>query len=201
MSTPSPATGVEKVFKRHSRPQLPVVPSPSRRPLTIGSRSEPSWKSSHVRAVKQKAREPAQPGKLEEVHEEIREEIREDAVERAVEESEWVSFIRLGTLIQGSSELIICHRRDAGTALYMFREIEHDTLVKRALNLRHSSLATPKFSIDSAAGRYLGFEYLRFSLQELVKTAMRMEERHLQTVVRSVSEPSARTRGITDIRL
>ena len=157
------------VFARHSRPQAPTLPpqSPGQsRRLSVTQ--TPSWipqapggRASNER--KHKARE--------------------------VVQAQWVDYIQYGTLIQGQSEFIVCASRADKASLYMFKKSKCERHQKQAA-LTHSNLLEVKLLISTNIGVHLGYEYIRYTLEELLNVHIPIEEAHIQTIAKSVRTPA-----------
>lgn len=169
------ANPLEKAFQRHSRSQLPMIPvsSPKSSNRLSFIQSTPSW----VPPVPPlNSREN---GKLSE-HDKA-----------PMKTSAWVDFVCLGKLMQGEHETLICSQRDRKATLFMFKLVEEKdgSELKRTLTLRHPSLVMARHIIESDVGMHIGFDYFRFTLEELLNVHMTLGEPHLHTISTAVSYP------------
>lgn len=159
-------------FKRHSRPQLPTLLTPSRhenrKARVLSVHTEPSWVH-HPRAVA-KVRAPP--------------EDRSDLV-RALS---WVDFIRLGRLVQGASESLICMTRDTLT-LVIFAPVDEssENSSQLWLSFRHPSLLQARYTIASDVASHVGYDYVRYTLHEVLSVDVPLAELQIQAVASSVS--------------
>lgn len=172
------ANPLEKAFQRHSRAQqasvsLPEAQAPKQRLSRI--QSTPSW----VPPV------PTVP------HRDLGKLGRQDKV--PAKQSEWLDFLRLGNLVQGESEALICYERDRKSTMFMFKLVEkrnsagtEDAKFKQTLKLRHTNIVAARHVIESAVGTHVGFDYFRFTLEEVLGVHMLLEEAHLHTIATAV---------------
>jgi hypothetical protein len=165
-------------LQRHSRPQIPAVQAAPFKIL-----SSHSWEPTHP------GRGAARPAR--------------DHLKQA----EWIDFDKLGTLTQGKVELRVYVRRQDPPTLAMFKQVEirHDRAWKRLVALEHPNLLAIKHVIDDddvgrdTVGRSIGFEYVRYNLEEIWSVHMPMDEPQLRAVAQPVRNLSRAFRRTADV--
>lgn len=165
--------GVRPVLHRHSRPQIPAgsLKEPSKQRLLV--ESTPSWVSKpadkegsiHKASAKICKQEKAQIEKV----------------------SGWTNYHKLGTLFQGSSEYIVT--QDRRMRLAMFRLAESQSAASLAQRLRHNNILAANQLVNDANKVYIGFDYARFTLEEVLNTHLPFNEAQFRTIARSVTSP------------
>lgn len=101
--------------------------------------------------------------------------------------AEWLDFIQLGTITQGQRHLQVCYRRTDEAALFMFKLIDAEKArVAPRLSLQHPNLVSARYIINSNVGQHIGFDYFRFTLEELLNAYLRMQDIHLRAIATSV---------------
>jgi hypothetical protein len=83
--------------------------------------------------------------------------------------SQWIDYVKLGTLVQGGRSLLICSSR-VGRHLVMLKEIgrEVDHHRGKLAKLRHRYIENVNFFIATETDSYLAFQYVRYTLKELL---------------------------------
>jgi hypothetical protein len=190
-------------FKRHSRAQgVTLVDTARSRPLTtqelippppalskegahrrsrvLNVRQTPSWisserglavspKASTSDSIPEQAQRPATPPRQ---------------VEAAViPRSTWVDCVKLGTLVQGGRELLVCCTRN-NPRLFMLKDVgcEVENCVEKIAMLQHRHIALASFFIDTESTSYVAFSYTRYTLEELLHIHVTMDESHIRAV-------------------
>lgn len=98
---------------------------------------------------------------------------------------EWIDFIPLGTLTQGGREYLVCLQRNEGAALIMVKRrvsFRNDSLSRQVLSLRHQHILLPRYLFDDYVGQHVGFQYVRFTLGEMLNTHVPVEEVTLHAI-------------------
>jgi hypothetical protein len=95
----------------------------------------------------------------------------------------WVDCVKLGTLVQGGRELLICCNRD-NQRLFMLKDVGCGvkTCVDRIGMLQHRHIALASFVIDTETTSYVAFAYTRYTLEELLHIHVTMNESHIRAV-------------------
>ena len=101
---------------------------------------------------------------------------------------------RLGTLIQGSSKQEVCTSRENFGDLLMFKELEEELGSKELRTLEelsHPNIIRVRqvFALQDCI--FLGLEYFRFPLQEVLQVHLDMVEDQIQVIAKSVGGASA----------
>jgi hypothetical protein len=199
---------LDLAFKRHSRAQvagvretakplfapvklaapdnaLPRESSLIRRPRVLNAQCTPSWLRSPASSAI--VREP--PSATEELP--VQQSTSTIPVqkrrERTIPQFQWIDHIKLGTLIQGGRELLICCSRQG--QMFMLKRISYevDAHRERIASLSHRHIAVMSFFIATETVSYVAFPYVRFTLEELLYVHVAMEEVHVRTVASAVS--------------
>lgn len=100
-----------------------------------------------------------------------------------VPKSTWVDYVKLGTLVQGGRELLVCcSRKDQ--RLFMLKDvgIGANSRVEKISTLQHRHIVLASFFIDSESTSYMAFEYTRHTLEELLHTHVKMNEDHIRAI-------------------
>lgn len=114
---------------------------------------------------------------------------RDAASLRAQDGLPWERFTRLGTIVQGPSELAIGMEKDNSQRMVMVKTLNRRDGLKEAEQLRKLShpnivqLLDVFFRGDEVC---IGLEYCRFTLEEIVNVHIRLEEPHLRLIAHSV---------------
>jgi len=105
-----------------------------------------------------------------------------------VPNSTWVDCIKLGTLVQGGRELLIC-RSCNNQRLFMLKDIscEVKNRTENIATLQHRHIALASFWVDTESTSYIAFSYTRYTLEELLHTHVTMEESYIRAVALPVS--------------
>jgi len=100
-----------------------------------------------------------------------------------VPNSTWVDCIKLGTLVQGGRELLICRSRK-DQRLFMLKDVgcEVKNRTENIATLQHRHIALASFRVDTESTSYIAFLYARYTLEELLHTHVTMEESHIRAV-------------------
>lgn len=88
--------------------------------------------------------------------------------------------------------MIVCSQRDGNATLFMFKKLNDRTgsFAKRLLDFRHPNLVQAQHFIDGAGGPYVGYEYTRYTLEEVLNVHMQMDEVHLRAIAQAVRSKS-----------
>ena len=166
------ANPLEKAFQRHSRAQLPTVPVSGSKSVKRLSyiQSTPSWVPPTLPA----------PTREESKH------LEQDKV--PVKTSAWVDFIRLGKLVQGDCETLVCSQRDSKATLFMFKLVQGRERfdLKRVLDLRHPNILMARHIIESDVDTHIGFDYFRYTLEEALNVHLAPQEAHVHAIAAAV---------------
>ena len=168
---------LERAFQRHSRPQIPAVQtaplsSAARSSKILSVRSSRSW-DPPLRPVRDRSKQ-----------------------------AKWVDFASLGKLTQAEVDLFVYVRRRSPSTLAMFKrlDVKDDRVWKRLVALEHSNLLAVKYVIEDAVdSRSIGFEYVRYNLEEIWSVHMPMEELHVRAIAQPVRNPSNAPRCTADV--
>lgn len=201
---------LESAFKRHSRAQVATVPavahsktkeplstpSPAfrsdgvvRRSRVLNAQSSPSWVPSSQVANERKQVSLAR---------ESLPVLAETTVPRltpshsSLTTLRWLDLVQLGKLVQGADEWLICSSR-VEKKLYMLRGAEDRdaTAVQKTVPFKHPHIVAAAFSVTSSDVRsFVGFPYVRFTLEELLYAHIKMDESQIQAVATSVCCPA-----------
>jgi hypothetical protein len=100
-----------------------------------------------------------------------------------VPNSTWVDCIKLGTLVQGGRELLICRSRN-DQRLFMLKDVgsELKNRMENIATLQHRHIALASFRVDTESTSYIASPYTRYTLEELLHTHVTMEESHIRAV-------------------
>ena len=202
---------LEGAFKRHSRAQIATVPpaaqsraevhqrpvapsSPSpvlrsdgvvRRSRVLDVQALPSWLPSS-----QVAKEPKKIS-LGQKSLPVLEGVTVPRIPQAsLITLQWLDLIQLGKLTQGAHGWLICSTR-VEKKMYMLREAgEHvaaSVTAKTLASLKHPNIIAAAFMVTSSDVRsFVGFPYIRFTLEELLYVHMKMDESQIQAIAISV---------------
>jgi hypothetical protein len=101
----------------------------------------------------------------------------------AVPNSTWVDCMKLGILVQGGRELLICRSRN-DQRLFMLKDVgsEVKNRMENIVTLQHRHIALASFRVDTESTSYIAFSYTRYTLEELLHTHVTMEESHIRAV-------------------
>jgi len=112
-----------------------------------------------------------------------------DDVGRAIHDSsDWLNFFQLGTIVQGRTKLLICKRRKEQSPLYMFKHLEdtQEAIGRRLLGMEHPSIVQARCIVQDISGQQIGYDYVKFTLQEVLSTHLPLQESHLRLIATSV---------------
>ena len=113
-----------------------------------------------------------------------------DDVGRAIHDSsDWLNFFQLGTIVQGRTKLLICKRRKEQSPLYMFKHLEdtQEAIGRRLLGMEHPSIVQARCIVQDISGQQIGYDYVKFTLQEVLSTHLPLQESHLRLIATSAS--------------
>ncbi|KAK3066282.1 stress-activated protein kinase signaling cascade [Teratosphaeriaceae sp. CCFEE 6253] len=166
MTSTPPPTALDKAFQRHSRPQITAFTpsgrdSAQRRSRLLAIQSSPSWTTQTT------TKDDIASSELTKRH------VRHKQGPLA---SQWIDFVQLGKLIQGSSELTICLRRRNMSDIVMFSSVGDsppDNLDAYTA-LQHENIVAVTDVIHSSSGCHIGSGYTRYTLEELLSTHVPM---------------------------
>jgi hypothetical protein len=186
----SRAQGIALIDAARSRPSASLAinsPPPAlsregtlRRSRVLNARQTPSWVQSRGAkgesprggtpdiAPKQAERPPPPPRQVDTI---------------VLPKSNWVEHVKLGTLVQGGREsLVCCSRKDQ--RLFMLKDIgrERDSHVDTIATLQHRHVALASFHIDTESTSYIAFQYTRHTLEELLHIHVTMDECHIRAI-------------------
>jgi hypothetical protein len=107
-----------------------------------------------------------------------------------VEQSTWLDFIRLGKLVQGESEVLVCTRRENQSRLLMFKWVgeDMDKVVEQSLAFNNPNVVVARYVVSSDMGTHVAYDYVRFTLSEALSVHMAMEEVHVRAIAISVRQ-------------
>ena len=189
----------QDVFSRHERPQDPVLPpTPEVRARSYASieaheSRSPSLISSLPAHSDNHTSQRQIPGEIEDrALKRTRPSTSEHEPKRVLQVhqgSPWTRHKRLGTLIQGSSVLSICAPKEPFLDMVMFKETESEpgsTETEVLKKLSHINIIALNHAFRKENKMFLGFEYYRHTLQELLHVHLPMQEVQIKVVARSV---------------
>lgn len=199
----SRAQGITLVDTVRSRPTTPLEvsqPPPTlpregalRRSRVLNVRQTPSWIQSKGPAV-----EPSKTGIPSNVAKEVERlpTPPRKAETTVVPRSNWVDYVKLGTLIQGGRESLICCSRN-DQRLFMLKNVGRDgnSHVEMIALLEHRHVALASFHIDTESTSYIAYQFTRHTLEELLHIHVTMDECHVRAIalpVRSVDRSQYR---------
>ena len=191
---------LDLAFKRHSRAQAAARPfAPAklatlenvlprensiRRPRVLNAQRTPSW----VRSTAPSAIVKAPPSPLEALPaQQLLPTTPVQANKRSIRpEFRWIDHIKLGTLVQGGQELLVCCSRQG--QMFMLKRIgyEIDEQRERIASLSHRHIAVMSCFVATETVSYVAFSYVRFTLEELLCVHIAMEEIHVRAVASAV---------------
>ena len=70
--------------------------------------------------------------------------------------------------------------------MFIRLQTQDASFTQRIINLQHPNLIQARCMIDNAAGQHIGFNYVKFTLEEILNVHMTMEELHLRAIAQSV---------------
>ncbi|WPH01225.1 Hypothetical protein R9X50_00406100 [Acrodontium crateriforme] len=166
---PAASSTLEKALKRHSRPQFPTVPPRALQlPRSSLIQSSPSW----IPPV------PRPPAKAR-----LASAVRSRRIARHVD---WEDFTRLGALTQAQCSQLICQPKHGSPSLFMFKKLHTDTAFKHIFDMQHPCIVMAHHLIRSPDVQYVGFEYYRFTLEEVISIHLSMQEAHLYPIAKAI---------------
>ena len=115
--------------------------------------------------------------------------------------SPWTVMTRLGVLTQSSQDLILCSSKESFGDLLFIQEVNKERGEKEfkiLSEISHSNIIKVRQAFENNDRVFLGFEYFRHTLQELVCVHLPLEERHIRTISRSVSRKRVANRSKMD---
>lgn len=198
-------SGLDVAFKRHSRAQafnvhgaaqrkMPVsnlaVPEPTlpkegavRRSRVLNAQRTPSWLPAPTLGL-QAVDTVAEGGPKDSLAREVtpRAPIPQPPVS-LVPRSQWIDYVKLGTLVQGSRSLLICSSR-VGRKLVMLQKVTNgaNDNRERMATVHHRHIAMVSFYIATDIDSYMAYPYVRYTLEELLNTHTPMDEDHIKAV-------------------
>lgn len=94
-----------------------------------------------------------------------------------------MDYVKLGTLVQGGRELLVCCSRN-DQRLFMLKDVGvgPNSRVEKISTLQHRHIVLASFFIDSESTSYMAFEYTRHTLEELLHTHVTMNEDHIRAI-------------------
>ncbi|KAM0714190.1 hypothetical protein Q7P37_009237 [Cladosporium fusiforme] len=103
--------------------------------------------------------------------------------------STWVDYVKLGTLVQGGRELLVCYSRN-NQRLFMLKDVSvgANSCMEKLATLRHRHIVLASFFIDLESTSYMAFEYTCHTLEELLHTHVTMNEDHIRAIALPVFE-------------
>lgn len=101
---------------------------------------------------------------------------------------QWLDLLQLGTLVQGCDEWLLCSSR-AHKKLYMLRAIqgEVEKVIQRVRTMNHSRIVAAAFAVSSDVQSFIGFQYVRYTLEEMLYVHLVMDEMQIRAVATSAS--------------
>lgn len=207
--TLSTMASLEQAFKRHSRAQTPSVPLAShhatdggqsaivlttpvpalrsdgvlRRSRVLNAQSSPSWLSSAQLSTSRKRSPPAQDQLIVPSVSPVPQPKRSRA---SFTTWQWLDLLQLGTLVQGTNEWLLCSSR-VQREMYMLRGIDGDVdqAALKAEIMAHPRIVAAAFAVSSDVQSFIGFQYVRFTLEEMLYVHVRMDETQIRAVATS----------------
>lgn len=102
----------------------------------------------------------------------------------------WDHLKRLGTVIQGKSELIVCMNKDEPQSMSMVKELSRAGGGLKEANLlrklSHPNIVKMIEVFLQDDDVYIELEYCRFTLEEVLSVHVRFEEPHIRLIAQSV---------------
>ena len=102
---------------------------------------------------------------------------------------QWLDLLQLGTLVQGSDEWLLCLSR-VHKKLYMLRAIqgEVEKVIQKTRKMDHPRIVAAAFAVSSDVQSFIGFQYVRYTLEEMLYVHLLMDEVHIRAVATSASD-------------
>jgi hypothetical protein len=154
----------EEAFQRHPRPQLPTKAAlleRSRKPGEDRPHANPTTKTRD----------------------------NEKSTSAVIHEDPWNAMTRLGELIQGEQTWSVGVRLGR---LVMVKKVDAETgrkALEKAQLLGQSNLASIAEVFHHESVYYLGFDYLRITLEEVLNVHARLDESQIRVIATSVWKP------------
>lgn len=108
-----------------------------------------------------------------------------------IEQSPYASLDRLGTLYQHKKEFVLYKDRQSPFTMGMLQEIKDarkgEFEYKVLMSLSNKHIIRPISAFRWNGTFFLGFEYCRHTLQELLHVHIHLQEQHIQQVAKPVS--------------
>lgn len=84
---------------------------------------------------------------------------------------------------------MICKRRKEQSLLYMFKHLEdtQEAIGRRLLGMEHPSIVQARCIVQDISGQQIGYDYMKFTLQEVLSTHLPLQESHLRLIATSAS--------------
>ena len=108
-------------------------------------------------------------------------------------QSPWQTVKRLGVFKQGSTRWTICAPKEDFLDLIMFEELDKKAGITKfnlLKNLSHPNIIKLKHAFIHDNLVYLGLEYCRHTVQELIHVHIPLEEYHIRVLAKSVGNRS-----------
>ena len=104
----------------------------------------------------------------------------------------WPGFRKLGVLIQGASQLSLCATKGESCGLVMFKELDVDqgrNELETLQQISHPNIIKLRQAFEQNSSIFIGFEYYRCTLQEMLHVHISLEEPHVKAIAKSVRCP------------
>ena len=97
---------------------------------------------------------------------------------------DWCRYRKLGMLLQGNGRYIVAQDDNR---LFMFREAPEEGMVTTAQRLNHPNVLTMQRMVKTGEKTYLGYQYTRFTLEEILTTHVPLDAHQVRLIAKSVS--------------
>lgn len=107
------------------------------------------------------------------------------------ERTPWEDFAQLGVLVQGAEQSLVGMPRAGPPVVYMFKKLHQSVgrpLLQRFQDFKHHNIVQIKHVFAHDSDIYLGMDYLRFTLEEVVHVHLPFTETHVRLLGKSVSD-------------
>lgn len=177
-------SSIDDFYTRSLRPQAPNLPSPTKTALTPAKVHSIPTAAALLRRYGSKATDKHQvlvksPRSHRVMHHEL-------SSTQLSECSPWISNRRLGELIQADARLIVATFLGK---LVMFKKLSKSAGEKARENQQrfsHPNIVTLKQAFLHEDAIYLGFEYYRFTAEEVLSVHLPLDEPMIRAIARSV---------------
>ncbi|KAJ9624533.1 stress-activated protein kinase signaling cascade [Taxawa tesnikishii (nom. ined.)] len=101
----------------------------------------------------------------------------------------WKDFTQLGILTQGAERSFVCMPKAGPPVMYMFKRLDRSvgrSLLQDLQDFKHHNIVEIRFAFADDADIYIGMDYLRCTLEEVIHVHLPLTEMHIRLLAKSI---------------